>query len=229
MTRRAEPTLTTVIKALASRHGVPPRPTPKSAWDMIVWENVAYLTTDAKREAAFKELRRRIGLDPARILAAPPEQLREVCGGAAGLAARCAEKLRDAADMCIGDFDGDLSKALSLPLAKAKRALQRYPGIGAPGAEKILLFTHTHPCLALESNGLRVLLRLGFGTPLKSYAATYRAVQEAAERTIANTCEARIEAYLLLRLHGQELCRRATAERANCPLGKQCSGLPITA
>ena len=32
---------------------------------------------------------------------------------------------------------------------------------------------------ALESNGLRVLVRLGFGEDRKSYAATYKSVREA--------------------------------------------------
>jgi endonuclease-3 len=65
-----------------------------------------------------------------------------------------------------------LKSVLKLPLPKAKKALQKFPGIGEPGAEKILLFTRTHPLMALESNGLRVLVRLGFGAEHKNYATT---------------------------------------------------------
>ena len=36
---------------------------------------------------------------------------------------------------------------------------------GEPGAEKVLLFSGSAPVLALDSNALRVLLRLGFGLP----------------------------------------------------------------
>ena len=46
---------------------------------------------------------------------------------------------------------------------KARRALKRFPGIADPGADKLLLFAGVTPYLALDSNGLRVLLRLGYG------------------------------------------------------------------
>jgi hypothetical protein len=45
----------------------------------------------------------------------------------------------------LNDFDGKLDQALKLPLAQAKKVLQSFPAIGAPGAEKILLFTKTYP------------------------------------------------------------------------------------
>jgi len=89
------------------------------------------------------------------------------------------EKLRRIAQITLTEFNGYLGPALALPLAKAKKALKKFPGIGDPGAEKILLFSRTHPLPALESNGLRVLVRLGFGEELKNYSATYRAVREA--------------------------------------------------
>jgi hypothetical protein len=42
------------------------------------------------------------------------------------------------------------------------------------------LFTGTRAVLAVESNGARTLVRLGYGTVGRSYAATYRSVQAAA-------------------------------------------------
>ena len=41
------------------------------------------------------------------------------------------------------------------------------------------MLTRSYPLLALESNGLRVLLRLGFADEKKSYSASYRGVQQA--------------------------------------------------
>ena len=61
-----------------------------------------------------------------------------------------------------------------MPLARARRLLRRFPGIGEPGADKVLLFSRTQPVFALDSNGLRTLLRLGYGREVKSYPATYR-------------------------------------------------------
>ena len=95
-------------------------------------------------------------------------------------------RLKEIAQIVLNDFDGDLNQALKLSLPKALKALQKFPSIGAPGAEKILLFTKTYPVLALESNGLRVLLRLGFGEERKNYSASYASVQEALKDQIGD-------------------------------------------
>ena len=65
----------------------------------------------------------------------------------------------------------------SLPLRDAKRRVMKFPSIGEPGAEKILMLARTHAVLGLDSNGVRVLTRLGLVDEDKSYAATYRQVQ----------------------------------------------------
>jgi endonuclease-3 len=51
---------------------------------------------------------------------------------------------------------------------KAKKLLMRFPMIGEPGAEKILLFCGALAVLALESNGLRVLVRVGVAEERKT-------------------------------------------------------------
>jgi endonuclease III len=111
---------------------------------------------------------------------------------------------------------------MKLPFPKAKKALQTFPGIGESGAERILLFCHTHAVLALESNGLRVLLRLGFGEEKKSYSTTYRLVQKAVEEGLEKEYSWLIQAHLLLRHHGQELCKRTKPECKKCPLAADC-------
>src|SRR5439155_27174229 len=68
---------------------------------------------------------------------------------------------------------------LKTPLPQAKKALKKFPSIGDPGAEKILLLTGSYPVMALDSNGLRVLCRVGFAEEQKNYSATYRLVQDA--------------------------------------------------
>ena len=120
------------------------------------------------------------------------------------------------------EFEGDFDRVLEQPLAKAKKSLKKFPGIGDPGAEKILLFSRTHPILALDSNGLRVLLRLGYGEERKSYASTYRSVQEAVEGESKKDFDWLIAAHQLLRRHGQELCKMNAPICPPCPLKKYC-------
>ena len=70
---------------------------------------------------------------------------------------------REIAQITLSQFSGDLNSILRRPYAEAKRALKQFPTIGDPGAEKILLFCGLASGLPLESNGLRVLVRLGWG------------------------------------------------------------------
>ncbi len=56
-------------------YGRPAPPEVTDPFEMILYENVAYLAADAKRLAAWKTFRTRIGRKPARILAAPQSEL----------------------------------------------------------------------------------------------------------------------------------------------------------
>ncbi len=189
---------------------------------MILLENVAYLVGDEQREAAFDALRDRVGLSPVEIVTAPEERLVEVARLGGMHPARRVEKLRRVAEIALQEFEGDLESVLTQSLAKAKRALKKFPGIGDPGAEKILIFTRTQPMLALESNGLRAMMRLGYGEEQKTYSATYRSVQEAVEPELKNDFDWLIETHQLLRRHGQELCKRSEPRCVECPLKLNC-------
>lgn len=75
----------------------------------------------------------------------------------------------------------------------------------------------------LESNGLRVLLRVGFAEEKKSYSASYRGVQQALSGQLPSGYDALIAAHQLLRQHGQELCKRTRPLcEAGCPLTADC-------
>ena len=134
-----------IIKKLTVHYGVPASPKTNDPFEMILWENVAYLVDDATREKSFEELRSRVGLKPIDIFKAPISELDRVTG----LEQRSA-RLKEAALIALNEFGGDLNASLTLPTAKAIRALKQFPGIGEPGAEKILLFTKTLPVLALD-------------------------------------------------------------------------------
>ena len=100
--------------------------------------------------------------------------------------------------------------------------MRRFPGIGEPGAEKILLFSGRHPFLAPDSNGLRVLIRLGFVREEKSYAKSY-SESRAAATALPPRVDAMQEAHLLLQRHGQTLCRRNDPLCDACPLRDACA------
>src|ERR1017187_8255644 len=107
-------------------------------------------------------------------------------------------------------------------LAAPKKLLMQFPMIGEPGAEKILMFSGVLGVLALEPNGLRALVRLGFGEDRKSYSATYKSVREVTLEELPADCKLLTKAHLLLRQHGQRLCLRNGPECHACPVNSDC-------
>jgi endonuclease III len=169
------------------QHYSPPAPLPSTdPLELIIWENIAYLASDKRRAEAFAALKRTIGIRPEEILAAQHSALAAL-GKACILPDVSAEKLLTIAKIAYEEFDSDLRAVLKKPLPQAKKALKRFPSIGDPGAEKILLFTRSYPVMALDSNGLRVLCRVGFAEEQKNYAATYRSVLDAIHRQLPET------------------------------------------
>jgi hypothetical protein len=101
-------------------------------------------------------------------------------------------------------------------LAVAKAPWTCYPGIGKPGAERIALFTGTRAVLALDSNALRVLVRLGYGGP---DGATYRPAQARASTQLTETVPARQRATSCCADTGRQSAGgpRWPAHNARCP------------
>jgi endonuclease-3 len=219
----AELPLTRLIGTLGRQYG-PQRPlTPKDPFHLLLWEYVGYLADDETRAAAFAELKATVGLKPAEVAAAPVPVLAAIArlGGSIAVAQR-ASRMRDVAVTVRDTWRGSLRGVLRLPYADARRALKGFPSIGPPGADKILLLTGARAILALDSNALRVLLRLGYGQEHKNYATSYASAQRAAMAELPSTVPALRNAFVLLRRHGQELCRRNHPSCRICPLRSSC-------
>jgi endonuclease III len=210
------------LDALEKRYGRPTPPRTRDPFELVLWENVAYLADDDRRARAFAQLKKTVGLRPKEILAAREEALLAVASHGIMPELRIGA-LRGCADIAVKEFASDVRSALALPPREAMRKLRKFPSIGEPGAEKILLFTRTHPLFALESNGLRSLLRLGYGKEAKSYAAAYRSARQAVSTEIVPECDWLIRAHLLLKRHGQETCRRSAPACESCPIQDGCA------
>jgi endonuclease III len=177
-------------------------------WELVVAENIGYLVDDERRWRAVAELARTVGSAPEEILAAPDRVLESVVAGV-----RPAERV------------ARLRRCAELALAGAP--WRAFPGIGVPGVERIELFTGERAVLALDSNALRVLVRLGYGDPAGGYAAVYRRTQEAAAGELPATVPALRRARQLLRRHGRTLCRRTAPACGDCPLSADCPSAGI--
>lgn len=214
-----------IVAALERAYTLPAAETSlRGPFEMILRETCAYLVDDERRAATFASLAERVGTEPAKLLAASPASILKAIEGGGMQAPRRAEKVIESARLALDEFDGDLASVARRPFAEARRAFMKFPGFGAPGAEKLLLFARAHRVLALESNGLRALVRLGFGRENakgKNYAATYRSAQEAVGDVSKDSFDFLIRAHRLLRFHGQATCR-ATPRCAECPVARMC-------
>jgi len=213
--------LSGAIDGLESHYGRPKAPKITDPWLLILWENVAYMADDERRAKAFVMLQSKVGTSPDKILAAPKKVLVEIASHGI-LAAKLYRKMIDCAQILSDEFDCDLSDVINGSPGAAKKALRKFPGIGEPGADKLLLFAQKNPVLALDSNGMRALVRLGFADEQKSYSSTYRLIQKAVEPEIKKDFDWLIRAHQLLRRHGQELCKRSAPICGKCPLKNHC-------
>jgi endonuclease III len=209
------------VRRLRKLYGRPAGPPTADPFELVLLENVAYLAPPERRREALAQLRRTVGTRPSAILAASQRLLERVTGHGI-LPKTFAAKLRECARIATESFNGDLHTPIRGPLDTAKRALRSFPGIGEPGAEKILLFTGRDALLAPESNGLRVLVRLGLVREQKSYARTYAASRRVTRALPADTRPV-LEAHLLLQQHGRTLCTRRAPRCHDCPLASGCA------
>ncbi len=132
-------------------------------------------------------------------------------------------RLKEIAARIKDEFGGDLHAALVGPIAQARKTLKTFPSIGDPGADRILLFAGIAPLATVPSNCPYVLVRIQQRLERENYGVTYREAQQAIAAEVPEKFDARTRAYLLLKRHGQEICKRTKPKCAQCPVSASCA------
>ena len=234
------PDINQILEALEKTYGPQRLAGPTDPYEMIVYLNCGYPASDASCLKGFDALQEEVGLTPREILAASPGPLAKLLRLGGIQPELRAARLQEIARKVKAEFAGDLKAALKkrLQLEKeqtgkgiraAKRVLQEFPVVGEPSAEKILLFSKLVPVAAVPSAFVEVPARLWFGEAGKNYAADYRAAREVLNAGLPETSEARQKAYLLLKKHGQQTCKRSRPKCEVCPLTGQCAYIQMQA
>jgi endonuclease-3 len=211
-----------LVTKLKRKHGEPERPPASGPFELVMWENACYLLPDDRRAQVFQGLRTQVGMDAESIWKAGKEALLPLAQMGGMRPETRVFRWQQIARITISQFGGNLDSILKLPYAQAKRALHQFPNIGEPGAEKILMLCGMVEGLPLESNGCRVLERVGYGRAQKSYGAMYRSIQEALEGQLPSDAASLTRAHLLLRYHGKVVCRASKPLCVECPLIDEC-------
>jgi endonuclease III len=229
-----------ILEGLEKMYGPQHAAGPVDPYEMIVYLNCGYPASDAACSKGFDALKRDVGLTPKEILAAPRSKLVKLLRLGGIVPEVRADRLKEIARKVKAEFGGDLKAALKVSVRQekqqtdkgirgAKKILQQFPVIGEPSAEKILLFSKLAPVAAVPSANVEVPARLWFGKAGKNYAVDYRAAREILSTGLAQTVEARQRAYLLLKKHGQQTCKRSHPKCEICPLTGQCAYIQLQA
>ena len=169
-------------------------------------------------------LNRGIGVTPEAILATETTVLARVLKTGGLVPEIRAERLKELADRTIDEFGRDLAGALKqLPIDKARAVLKNFPGIADPGADRILLFGRIAPIVAVPSSSPQVIVRICDGQPSDNYNRNYKRAQAIMASSVPANFEALTRAYMLLKIHGEQLCKRSNPRCHRCPVAPACA------
>lgn len=216
-------TLNEILNRLEKFYGAQEPSFPVEPYEFLVWWYCGYPASDAACTKGWNSLTREVGMDPGKLLKANPDKLAAAIKPGGMLPELRAEHLQELAFRVENECGGDLRVALAGPAAKARKFLKSFHGIADPGADRILLFAGISPIAAVPSNCVGVLLRILKKHAGDNYPAMYREEQRIIASELPQTFDGRARAYLLLKRHGQQLCKRTNPKCEECPLRPHCA------
>jgi endonuclease III len=212
------------LDALERHYGEQRAIWPSDPYLFLVWWNCGYPASDAACAKGWDALQHAVGVKPDEILAAETSALTRALKTGGIVPEVRAERLKEVADRVLEEFGGDLGAALkTLPAAKARAVLKSFSGIADPGADRILLFGRITPIAAVPSASPQVLLRICDGQASDNYTRNYKRAQEFIETSIPKSFEALTRTYMLLKVHGEQICKRSNPLCSRCPLQISCA------
>jgi endonuclease III len=215
--------LSKLLSELESFYGKQESCWPTDPYLFLVWWHSGYPASDAACAKGWESLNKAVGVEPRRLLEASPAKLANALKAGGMVPELRAMRLKEIAVRIQNEYGGDLRAGLVGPIEQARKTLKKFPNIADPSADRMLLFGGIAPIPAVPSNCPHVIVRIQRGQERENYAVTYREAQQAIEAEVPKTFDARTRAYLLLKCHGQQLCKRARPKCAQCPVSSSCA------
>jgi len=194
---------------------------PTEPYEFLVWWYCGYPASDAACSKGWDKLTSEIGIEPAQLLHATPAKLASALKAGGMVPELRAQRLKELAMRVQDEFGGDLRAALAGPLAGVRKILKTFHSISGPGADRIMLFAGITPAAAVPSNCPHVLVRIFQGRESENYSVNYGDAQRAIAAEVPEKFDARTRAYLLLKQHGQQLCK-SKPKCEKCPVSANC-------
>ncbi len=196
---------------------------PTDPYLFLVWWHSGYPASDAACTKGWEALNLEVGTGLQQLLAATPAKLTHALKSGGMVPELRALRLKEIAARVKDELGGDLRAALVGPMPQVRKILKKFPNIADPGADRILLFAGIAPVAAVPSNCPHVIVRIEHGRERENYGATYREAQQIIAAEVAEKFDARMRAYLLLKRHGREICKRAKPKCGECPVNSWCA------
>jgi endonuclease-3 len=213
-----------LLARLESHYGMQEASWPTNPYQFIVWWHCGYPASDSACSIGWEKLNATVGIEPEKLLLAKPSTLADALKPGGMVPELRALRLKEIAARVKDQYAGDLCLTLArMSHSEARKTLKSFSNIADPGADRILLFAGLHPIAAVPSNCPHVLVRILYGQERENYRLNYREAQEAIAAEIPEGFADRQRAYLLLKRHGQELCKTAKPRCERCPVRIDCA------
>jgi len=196
---------------------------PVDPYEFLIWWHCGYPASDRTCTRGWDALKQQVGTKPRQILQAAEASLAAALKAGGMVPELRAMRIHEIALRVENEFGGDLRSGLKGPVNEVRKVLKRFPGIADAGADRILLFGHLKAIAAVPSNCTQVLVRIERGLERENYGVNYREAQSFIEDEVPEQFQPRMRAYLLVKQHGQSLCKRVKPKCDQCPLSKSCA------
>jgi endonuclease-3 len=213
-----------ILDTLEAFYGKQAPTWPTDPYLFIVWWHCGYPASDAACAKGWASLNASIGASVEQLLAANPTKLALALKPGGMVPELRAMRLKEIAERVQNEFEGDLRAGLGgRSVAQVRTALKKFSNIADPGADRILLFAGISPVAAVPSNCPYVLVRIAKGQERENYGVTYKEAQQIVEAEVPAKFDPRARAYLLVKRHGQTLCKRTNPKCKECPIANACA------
>ncbi|MGA7241632.1 MAG: hypothetical protein WBX19_00550 [Terracidiphilus sp.] len=212
-----------ILDKLEAFYGTQEPRWPVEPYPFLIWWHCGYPASDATCTRGWNALNKEVGIEPRQILNATQAKLARALKAGGMVPELRAMRLQQIAERVENEFGGDLRKALVGRIEDVRKKLKKFPGIADPGVDRIFLFGRVSPVAAVASNCPHVLVRIQLGLERENYGVIYREAKSLIEAEVQKQFHPRMLAYLLLKEHGQTLCKRSKPKCGECPVSAHCA------
>ncbi len=187
----------------------------RNSFKTLIATIISQNTTDKNTTKAFKNISKQFRITPETLANAEKSKIEE-CLKVAGLYRRKAKTIKRVSKIIVEEFNGDLTRILSMSFEEARKTLLQLPGVGPKTADVVLLFCAEKPTIPIDTHVNRVSKRLDLAPKNGDYEAVRKSLQALYDP------EDYLDIHVLLILLGRKYCKARNPLCKQCPVNMYC-------